>query len=278
MQRQRTPGARRSDETEALPDFPTYVALGDSYTAAPGVPQTDLTTGCARSDGNYPALLAAELDTELTDVSCSGASTLSLVGVQTAFGGAQIPPQFGALGPDTSLVTIGMGGNDEELFQTLVGTCTDLAASDPVGSPCRDQMTAGGTDQLADKVATIGERITAAVEGIHDRSPDATVVLVGYPQPVPESGTCADLPLAEGDYAYVREVTDQLNEALSAAAEEGDATFIDLADASDGHDICAGSDAWVQGTQSDLSKAIAFHPFADEQQAVADLIVESLNG
>src|SRR3954452_11854639 len=26
--------------------FPTYVALGDSYTAAPGVPQTETKTGC----------------------------------------------------------------------------------------------------------------------------------------------------------------------------------------------------------------------------------------
>ena len=51
-----------------------YVALGDSFTAGPLVPTTDLADGCLRSDGNYPSLLATSLDLDLTDVSCSAAS------------------------------------------------------------------------------------------------------------------------------------------------------------------------------------------------------------
>ena len=39
----------------------TYVALGDSYTAAPFVPLTDVASGCYRSSNNYPRLLAAAL-------------------------------------------------------------------------------------------------------------------------------------------------------------------------------------------------------------------------
>ena len=31
-----------------------YVALGDSYSAGPLIPTTDLAGGCARSDHNYP--------------------------------------------------------------------------------------------------------------------------------------------------------------------------------------------------------------------------------
>jgi lysophospholipase L1-like esterase len=258
--------------------YPTYVALGDSYTAAPGVPQTDLTTGCARSDGNYPRLVAAALGSELVDVSCSGASTLSLVGAQQTNGGA-VPPQFGALSEDTSLVTVGIGGNDERLFQTMVGTCARLAsgAADD-GSPCREQL--GPSDQhgdlLLEKVETIRGRVTAALTGVHDRAPSATVVLVGYPQPVPPRGTCPTLPLAAGDYAYVRSSVEALNGALRAAADEADATFVDVAAASAGHDICAGADAWVNGSQTDLSRAVAFHPFAAEQRAVADLVVAGL--
>src|SRR5688572_23797059 len=53
----------------AKPRFRRYVALGDSYTAAPLVPDTDTTNGCLRSTNNYPALVAAALPgTELVDV------------------------------------------------------------------------------------------------------------------------------------------------------------------------------------------------------------------
>ena len=45
--------------------YPTYVALGDSYTAAPGVPQTEQQTGCLRSNGNYASLVAHQLKSEL---------------------------------------------------------------------------------------------------------------------------------------------------------------------------------------------------------------------
>ncbi len=263
--------------SSSAPTGPTYVALGDSYTAAPGVPDTDLTTGCARSSNNYPSLVAAELGAQLIDVSCSGASTLNLVGVQQN-NGVVIPPQFDAVTPDVDVVTLGMGGNDEELFSTLVGTCAQLASSDPEGSPCRDRAAAarGGKDPLVKKTTVIGDRVTAALTGIRDRAPDAQVVLVGYPQPVPGQGTCSILPLATGDYPYVRSITAKLNDALRKAAKATDTTYVDVGAASAGHDICAGTNAWVNGLQTDMSKAVAFHPFANEQQAVAEMVLEKL--
>src|SRR4051795_11553463 len=41
--------------------YDTYVAMGDSYSAGPLIPTTDLAGGCARSDHNYPSLLAERL-------------------------------------------------------------------------------------------------------------------------------------------------------------------------------------------------------------------------
>ena len=41
-----------------------YVALGDSYTAGPLIPTTDLAGGCARSDHNYPTLVADAVERE----------------------------------------------------------------------------------------------------------------------------------------------------------------------------------------------------------------------
>ena len=188
------------------------------------------------------------------------------------------PPQFAALSADTSLVTVGIGGNDLELFQTMVGTCGQLGLSDPDGSPCRDYMKDAGKkrDLLVEKIDKIGGRVKAALEGIHDRAPQARVLFVGYPQPVPAKGTCRILPLAKGDYPYVRGLVVELNDALRTAARKAEADFIDLVKVSKGHDICAGSDAWVNGVNTDLMRALAFHPFAQEQQAVADLVLQKL--
>ena len=258
--------------------FPTYVALGDSYTAAPGVPQTEQETGCLRSNGNYASLVANQLKSDFVDVSCSGATTTSLVGAQNTSGHVY-PAQFAALSAETSLVTVGIGGNDLQLFQTMVGTCGQFALSDSDGSPCRDYMEEAGKkkDLLAEKIDKIGPRVRAALKGIHDRAPQARVVLVGYPQPVPPKGTCRILPIAKGDYPYVRGLVVKLNDALRTAAKKAKVDFIDLVRASKGHDICAGPDAWVNGVNTDLMRALAFHPFAEEQQAVADLIMKKLD-
>ena len=253
----------------------SYVALGDSYTAAPGVPVTDTSSGCLRSDSNYPALVAEALGTPYVDVSCGGASTTSLVGAQQTSTGP-VPAQFDALEESTELVTLGIGGNDLSLFSDLVSTCVQVSRPDADGSPCRDAMNAGGQDRLLGKIDLIQERVTSAVLGIHDRAPSAEVVLVGYPQLAPPTGTCAELPLAPGDYPYVREIQVKLGRALAAAAKEADATYIDMLAASRGHDICAGDQAWVNGIESDLERAIAFHPFAEEQQAVAELVLDAL--
>jgi lysophospholipase L1-like esterase len=272
------PQATHATPGKGLP-YPTYVARGDSYTAAPGVPQTEQETGCLRSNGNYASQVANQLKSTFVDVSCSGASTVSLVGAQQASGHVQ-PPQFSALSADTSLVTLGIGGNDLKLFQTMVGTCGQFGLSDPDGSPCRDYMKDAGRkkkDLLVEKIDKIGERITASLKGIHNRAPKAKVILVGYPQVVPAKGTCRILPIAKGDYPYVRDLMVKLNDAMRKAAQRGKAAFIDVAKPSRGHDICAGPDAWVNGVNTDLMRALAFHPFAVEQQAVADLIMQKLD-
>ncbi len=53
--------------------------MGDSYTAAPFVPLTDIARGCLRSSNNYPHLVAGALHiADLRDRSCSGARTKHL--------------------------------------------------------------------------------------------------------------------------------------------------------------------------------------------------------
>ncbi len=252
-----------------------YVALGDSYTAAPLVPSTDTSDGCLRSDGNYPHLVAAELGYELTDVSCVGATTTSMIGVQQTRSGAQ-PAQLDALGRGTDLVTLGIGGNDVELFGTLFQDCLPLAADDPDGSPCTDTLR-GGPDDLLPAVRRVDGLVEAIVTGIRQRAPQARIVVVDYPQLLPARGSCEAAPLAAGDYAYVREVNTALSQAVMAGARASDADVIDVLGMSRGHDVCS-DDPWVNGVQTDPERALAFHPFAVEQEAVADAVGDLVDG
>src|SRR4051812_19744347 len=225
-----TPTTTPSGTPTARPSaaYPDYVALGDSYTAAPLVPQTDTSNGCLRSSNNYPSLVAAALPgTTLHDASCSGAETSDMTGPQQT-GDAPQPPQFDVLSEDTDLVTLGIGGNDYNLFGTLIGTCSQLRNGDPSGSPCRDRFTVGGVDVLARDLPRIRRNVAAVIAGIRDRAPSATVVVVGYPQLIPDRGICPQLlPLATGDYAYARRISAGLDAAVRAGSRRADG-YVDL--------------------------------------------------
>lgn len=265
------PARQTGSPTAAPTPYDEYVALGDSYTAAPLVPPTDTSTICLRSEVNYPALLADAMPgTRLTDVSCSGARTDNTTSAQVGRLGT-VPPQFDALTTTTDLVTIGLGGNDEGLFATTLGTCTKLAPSDPTGSPCGD-----AAEQHPGSVAATLQHIRTnlgdVVAGVRERSPDARILLVGYPQIIPASGTCDLLPLATGDYPVARAVNEGLSEAVRLAAQDSGAEYVDLWGPSEGHDICA-ADPWINGRVTSVGRALAYHPLAVEQQAVADLLL-----
>ena len=272
-----TPMADPGDDASSEPARPTlsYVALGDSFTAAPGIPETDGSDGCLRSSHNYPALVADRLgdeyDVRLTDRSCSGADTSSLAGEQT-FGSTPLPPQLDALDRDTDLVTLSIGGNDFGVFLRLVGGCVSLAAQDPDGSPCRDAAHDQG-DLLAQTQAKIEGRLVRAIREVRRRSPDAEVLVVGYPQLAPARGGGPDLlPLASGDLSFARHVNHALTDNLARAAERTGTTYVDVWRASEGHDIWA-DEPWVNGQNGVEGGAIPFHPLPAGQQGVADLVV-----
>lgn len=258
------------------PEYDEYVALGDSYTAGPLIPTVQFAGGCIRSTNNYPSLLADRLDVEtFRDVSCSGANSTHLTSPQqTAFG--PVPPQFDALDADTDLVTVSIGGNDFSVFGTLVGFCPTLRAQDPTGSPCRDYFGTGGRDQLRDLIDVTTDRLVEVVHGITERSPDARVLVIGYPQIAPHRGTCpSKLPLADGDYRYAIQIERDLNAALRFAAHRGGAEYVDTTRISRGHDICS-DDPWVNGQHTDPGQAQSFHPFLAGMVGVADAVEAQL--
>ena len=267
------PAETTGDPVGAPTEYDEYVSLGDSFTAAPLVPPTDTSTLCLRSGVNYPALVAEAMPgTALTDVSCSGATTGNTLSPQTGNGGS-VPPQFDALEEGTDLVTVGLGGNDEGLFGRTLGSCVLVASQDPTGAPCTEAAR-GGRD-LDRRLGRITDNLVEVVAGIEERSPQARVLLVGYPQLIPETGTCEDLPLARGDYPFARTVNRGLADAVQAAAAEADVEFVDLWAPSAGHDICA-EEPWINGRTTSPAVALAYHPLAIEQREVADLVLEQL--
>lgn len=253
--------------------YDQYVALGDSYTAAPLVPPTDTTSVCLRSAANYPALVARAMPgTTLTDVSCSGATTANMRTPQIGVGGESVPPQFDALRADTDLVTIGVGGNDERLFGGVLGECIELGRTDPAGAPCQAKNAGAPLDET---FAHIRANVAGVVRGVRARSPRARVVVVGYPQIVPASGTCERLPFATGDYPFARSLNQRLAEAVRLAAADAGADYVDLWGPSQGHDTCS-ADPWINGRVTSADRALAYHPLAVEQQAVADLVLATI--
>ena len=254
--------------SSASPDTPrapeVYVALGDSYTAAPFVPTTDVAGGCFRSNGNYPSLVAARLEPRrFVDVSCGGADSTDLAGRQVITDDASVPPQFRALRRDADLVTVGIGGNDGDLFERLSCSFTRQQAAQ-----C-DQVP--GTSDVASTLAQTRSSVATALQHVKRTSPDAYVLLVGYPRLVDTTTRCSSLPLRGESQDHAAEVEQQLRATLRAAARDAGVHFLDLWPASRGHEICS-DDPWVNGVHTDRRRALAYHPFAAEQEAVARLV------
>jgi lysophospholipase L1-like esterase len=264
-----------------LPGFPgfsrsarhaDYVALGDSYTAGPEIP-VQSGGACARSSVNYPSLTARSLDARsFTDVSCSGATTDDMFQAQGAN-----PPQLDALSRRTTLVTVGIGGNDIG-FSTIIGTCATLSATDPTGHPCETHYTSGGTDQLAATIRQTAPKIRAVLDAVHHRAPLARVVVVGYPDLLPDDGVgCRPaVPFADGDFAYLRDTEKRLNTMLAEQARRDRAEFADTYRPTVGHDMCtAPSVRWIEPLQP-ASPAAPAHPNATGESVMAHAVLDRL--
>ncbi|MFC4605870.1 SGNH/GDSL hydrolase family protein [Rhodococcus kronopolitis] len=266
--------------TEAQPGAPAqaalapgaeYVSLGDSYGAGTGV--FPLAEGpppwCLQSSQNYSHLVAAQLGYRLTDVSCGSATAIGL-GLPLYPG---MRPQLDALTPTTELVTLMVGGNDHNTFGGAVAACIAARASNPGAyDPCRAQYGAG---MFAPIVTGTHPDLVGALRAIHARSPRARVVVVGYPWLFPGSGSCAaQIPVADGDMGYLRELQTVLNDAMRRAAQETDSAFVDMSQVSDGRDGCQpAGHRWVEPI---LNTGQPIHPNAAGERAIADQVVAVL--
>lgn len=208
--------------------------------------------GCERTDDNYPHLVTAKVKpAEFADVSCGGATTASLSSTQKTSNGSN-PPQLDAVNGKTTLVTLGIGGNDVG----FLGIAPSCATAHPSASPCKDKLTAGGHDQIAERIASTAPKVGAVLDKIHAKAPQAKVIVVGYPTVLPDGDGCWPvLPFGSGDVAYFRDGLADLNSMLEDQAKSHRAGFADTATPGKGHDVCADSDKrWVEGLLAGVAR------------------------
>ncbi|WP_343930675.1 SGNH/GDSL hydrolase family protein [Tsukamurella strandjordii] len=272
----------------AAPPPPVYVALGDSYSSLPA----DATVGgsqqersCGRSVRNYPKLVSDALGIpreQLRDNTCGGADTDDAFASQRAgdakTGYYDAPAQLDGIVPQTRLVTVSLGGNDGSLYSTILRACASVphAAAprctfDQASRPA--ELSDGAIDDRLARITAANQRIIRAVR---DRSPQARILLVGYPAVFAADRTCGAIaPFHSASIGWMRSIlTERLNRAVQRTAITERVEYIDMEPASRGHEVCS-TRPWINGV-TDVPRAAGMHPFPAEGEAVAAAVTRAV--
>ncbi|TYC94765.1 SGNH/GDSL hydrolase family protein [Novosphingobium sp. BW1] len=239
-----------------------YVALGSSYAAGIGlgdkVPNSPPV--CMRGEGSYPRVLAQIIGARLTDASCSGSTTKQILDKRQA----GLDPQIQAVTKDTDLVTITVGGND-------LGYVGDMMRTTGLFGGLQGQLRSASARPYTE----LRKTIVAVLREVRKRAPKSRIILVTYPDVLPENGTCERLGLNAGEADTFREIAKQLAATTRSAARSIQGTqVVDAARQSKGHDACS-AQPWTTGSHP--NEGFAFHPTSAGAQAVAELIEKSLS-
>ncbi|MCC3770510.1 SGNH/GDSL hydrolase family protein [Streptomyces sp. UNOC14_S4] len=252
-----------------------YVALGDSFTSGPRIP-TVVNVKCQRSDVNYPSLTHKALSAvDFTDVSCGAAKTDDMWEPQP---GTDNPAQLTAVTPDTTLVTLGIGGNDIG-FGGIIARCTYAWPRPiPTDNPCQRYFEQSGSDELQRRIDATAPKVADVLRAVHKRAaPGARVVLVGYPSIIgPDVEGCRQsLRIANGDQPYLRDTLHSLNAMLHREAEMNNALYVDTTAVTTGHDACQPfENRYVEGLYTRPERPALFvHPNAAGERAMADAVL-----
>ncbi|MGL6235188.1 MAG: SGNH/GDSL hydrolase family protein [Segniliparus sp.] len=266
--------AALADQSGQRASFHKYVALGDSYAAAPGVGPTDgASGGCSRSLRNYPSQVADALGLErgesFLDVSCSGASSYGIAGGESGPLGDARSAQFDAVTPDTDLVTLTVGANNDGLAEAVFFECNIG------GGGCEQKVEAKPQlGDMSDFFARVQGSVTDVLRQVHAVAPKATVVVVSYIR-VGTAWCPAWGSYNAQDAAYIDGVQAGLNGALRNAAAATGSKFADAAAASAGHGVCS-DNPWITGGGALIGDNIALHPQSAGEDGMARAVLSAI--
>ena len=244
---------------------------------------------CHRSDTAAAVLASQTLgvaERDLLFVPCSGATVndvttnaqapLSPAGV--AGGRSQIAElrTFNARAP-VDVVTVGVGGNDIP-FTGVIQRCL---------APFTSCASLQYTSRISSVVAGLQSDVEALLSLTKSAAPDAQVFLIGYPKVVENTSiSCVGLGippvnLNASEAAWIEgTLIPDLNTMLQAAAANAGVGFIDIHDATDGHEICS-SDPYINGIRPGndifgVGGNESFHPNEKGHNAFAPVIAEEI--
>jgi len=260
----------------AAPD-PAYVSLGDSYASGPLIPVQVPLFGCLKSNNNYANLTARNLGLTLKDASCSGAETEDMTSPQNVDPDGPNPPQFDSLAKHTSIVTVQIGGNDIG-FSSIARDCANATSNE--GTPCQDRYVHDGRDEISERIQATAPKVAAVIQGIHQRSPRARVIVVNYAAILPDQGPGCwpQMPITDGDVPYVRAKQKELNAMVAAQAAANGAELLDWYTASIGHDACQPPVIrWVEPVVP-VNAAAPVHPNLGGMIGASELLTAALGG
>jgi len=246
---------------------PEYVAMGSSFAAGPGIsPSAGGPFLCARSQANYPHLLAKLRGLSLLDVSCSGAKTQHILSEGQRF---QMP-QITAVDERTRLVTITIGGNDVSYIRSIFACQQNAERRFKLHGQCGLVENYPQEKDFSD----LEERLVAIATKINQLAPEAIVVFVPNPAVLPPTGTCARLGLSAEHARRLRVVASQLLRVTHNASLRTGSLFLDTHSLGREHNVCA-EDSWIFSV-SDRRMA-AFHPNSAGMRAIAKSLHNLLN-
>ncbi|HEY1077551.1 MAG TPA: SGNH/GDSL hydrolase family protein [Fontimonas sp.] len=242
-----------------------YVAMGSSFASGPAIsePAPHSPWFCSRSRDNYAHQLARLRGLALVDVTCGGATTRHVLD------GGQLlqPAQIEAVGPQTELVTITIGGNDIGYLGNLMAMGCD--ADTPWFVRAIGGCRVRSVEEMEQALREMPQRQAAIIEEVHRRAPRATVVLLNYQTVLPPDGTCERLDVAAEEAAAMRVIAEHLSDATRAVAQAHGALFLDARKLTQDHHVCA-PQPWMNGMHPPEGLLGApLHPTLEGMTAVA---------
>ncbi|HXP98553.1 MAG TPA: SGNH/GDSL hydrolase family protein [Solirubrobacteraceae bacterium] len=242
-------------------------------------PPTFYENTCHRDNLAYPVQIASMLNaTESIFVACSGATTanigaipetakpqyphspLNIAGGNTQLTDVENFSRERLGGQDPSLITIGIGGNDAG-FSGIAEHCIVTI------TPCSSDGNFVDT-VLNNITGPVYERLEETFTALRYDFPNSTIVAFGYPSPISASAPgCNGLPLYQQDKEFLAtEVLGTLNQAISEAAEASSISYVNIAPATAGHEICT-AEPWFRGLSYPI--VASFHPTQFAHDAIA---------
>lgn len=304
--------------TDGIDNLMEYLGLGDSYTSGEGAfdyrPGTDSTDNmCHLSANSYPMLISRDLYNTRSgnSVACSGAvlqdvgssddkykgqvknvldfthlkaeQPLLLSSVMTNYMPGYVAQQrfIGHYSP--KIVTVSIGGNDVG-FGDLLESCVMAKATRH-----RSDNDCFSTYEDRQEVISLIDRNVASwtklFRDLKKKSPNSTLVAIGYPQVADDQGSCGlNVNLSRIELELSIEVVKYINSSIQKSAASAGISYVDIGDALEGHKLCqaksyniavngltAGKDGGVFGINV-LGKE-SYHPNALGHQLIEQSIL-----